>query len=156
MNTIDGPKATYDFAGLGSLKAAAANDPRSDESINKVAKQFEALFLQMMLKSMRDATPKGGLFESKATETFEEMYDKQLVAGLSERGETGIAKMIADYIKRSHGTDQINTDEKFLLDGAKGNGFSLVNESDAFKIPEGSTQQFFLNRSRFSFEGDEQ
>lgn len=155
MNTIDGPKAAYDFAGLGSLKAKAANDPKSDEAINKVAKQFEALFLQMMLKSMRDATPKGGLFDSKATETFEELYDKQLVAGLSERGETGIAKMVADYIKRSHGADLTNTDEKFFVGNADEISFPLVNESDVFKIPEGSTQQFFLNRNRFSFEGGE-
>jgi flagellar protein FlgJ len=112
MITANGPKEVFDFAGLGSLKADAARDPKNDAAIEKAAQQFEALFLQMMLKSMRDATPKSGLFDSQALDTFEQMYDKQIVMAMSERGSTGLAEMIEQFIRRTHGVDAL---QRFLL-----------------------------------------
>ena len=153
MISSNGPTSTFDFAGLGSLKADAAKDPTNDVAIKKSAQQFEALFLQMMLKSMRDATPKGGLFDSKATETFEQMYDQQIVMAMSERGSTGLAQMIEDFIRRGQQAIQSNEGEKFLLDGQNANGLPLVNESDGFQLPKGATQQFLLNRNRSLMSG---
>jgi peptidoglycan hydrolase FlgJ len=148
MISSNGPTSTFDFAGLGSLKADAAKDPTNDVAIKKSAQQFEALFLQMMLKSMRDATPKGGLFDSEATKTFEQMYDQQIVMAMSERGSTGLAQMIEEFIRRSQTAVVPEAGEKFLLDGAQQDGLPLVNGSDEFRLPEGATQQFLLNRSR--------
>ena len=154
MISSSGPSSTFDFAGLGTLKAEAARDPANDAAIKKSAQQFEALFLQMMLKSMRDATPKGGLFDSQATETFEQMYDQQIVMAMSERGSTGLAQMIEDFIRRSQGTGETNNGEKFSLDGKTSAALPLVNGSDGFQLPEGATQQFLLNRDRFLPQGD--
>ena len=153
MISSNGPTSTFDFAGLGSLKADAAKDPTNDVAIKKSAQQFEALFLQMMLKSMRDATPKGGLFDSQATETFEQMYDQQIVMAMSERGSTGLAQMIEDFIRRGQQAIQSNEGEKFLLDGQSANGLPLVNGSDGFQLPKGATQQFLLNRNRSLMSG---
>lgn len=153
MLPTSGPTSSFDFAGLGTLKAEAAKDPTNDAAIKKSAQQFEALFLQMMLKSMRDATPKGGLFDSQATETFEQMYDQQIVMAMSERGSTGLAQMIEDFIRRSQGSAESNEGEKFFLDGQTQDGLPLVNGSDGFQLPRGATQQFLLNRGRFLSEG---
>lgn len=153
MLPTSGPTSSFDFAGLGTLKAEAAKDPTNDAAIKKSAQQFEALFLQMMLKSMRDATPKGGLFDSQATETFEQMYDQQIVMAMSERGSTGLAQMIEDFIRRSQGSAESNESEKFFLDGQTQDGLPLVNGSDGFQLPRGATQQFLLNRGRFLSEG---
>ena len=153
MISSNGPTSTFDFAGLGSLKAEAAKDPTNDAAIKKSAQQFEALFLQMMLKSMRDATPKGGLFDSQATETFEQMYDQQIVMAMSERGSTGLAQMIEDFIRRSQGAIESNEGGKFLLDGKGPDGLPLVNGSDGLQLPKGATQQFLLNRSRTLMSG---
>ena len=73
----------------------------------------------MMLKSMRDSTPKGGLFNSQATETFEQMYDQQILMAMSERGSTGLAQMIEEFIRRSQGAIDTNDGGKFSLDGEK-------------------------------------
>ena len=148
MTPVNGPTSTFDFAGLGELRADAANDPKSDGAIKKASQQFEALFLQMMLKSMRDAMPKGGLFESKATETFEQMYDQQIVMAMSERGATGLAEMIEAFIRKSQGAIDTDSDRSFLLDTQKQDGFPLLKQSDEFRLPEGATQQFLLNRAR--------
>jgi len=148
MTPVNGPTSTFDFAGLGELRANAANDPKNDGAIKKASQQFEALFLQMMLKSMRDAMPKGGLFESKATETFEQMYDQQIVMAMSERGATGLAEMIEAFIRKSQGAIDTDSDRSFLLEPQKQDAFPLFKQSDEFRLPEGATQQFLLNRAR--------
>ena len=77
MVAVSDPKMSYDFAGLGALKADAVRDRSDEATIKKTAQQFEAMFLQMMMKSMRATVQKGGLFDSSETETFEQMLDQQ-------------------------------------------------------------------------------
>ena len=48
-------------------------------------KQFEALFMQMVLKSMRDATMKSDMFDSSAQQMYTGMLDQQLAVKLAER-----------------------------------------------------------------------
>ena len=87
------PVNIFDVSGLADLKRQAkAGDPAANKV---VAKQFEALFLQMVLKSMRDATPSEGLFDSEQTRMYESLLDQQLgqALGGSTRG-TGLAAMI--------------------------------------------------------------
>ena len=57
-NSINGAGAlAVDASGVNGLKRAAHQNPNSPEAIKGVAKQFEAMFLNMMMKSMRQATP---------------------------------------------------------------------------------------------------
>lgn len=154
MSDAIGPKSSYDFAGLGELKAKAASNGQDDAAIKKAAQQFEAMFLQMMMKSMRATVEKGGLFESQASETFEQMYDQQIVMAMSERGSTGLAQMVEKFIRQSHSATKDFGDQKFLLDGQKRDALPLVDQSDAFRLPEGATQQFLLNQSRFLLRGE--
>lgn len=154
MSDAIGPKSSYDFAGLGELKAKAASNGQDDAAIKKAAQQFEAMFLQMMMKSMRATVEKGGLFESQASETFEQMYDQQIVMAMSERGSTGLAQMVEKFIRQSHSATDDLSDQKFLLDGQKRDALPLVDQSDTFRLPEGATQQFLLNQSRFLLRGE--
>lgn len=147
MTPVNGPSSTFDFAGLGELRAKASNDPKSDEAIKKASQQFEALFLQMMLKSMRDAMPEGGLFDSKATETFEQMYDQQIVMAMSERGSTGLAEMIEAFIRKSQGAVDADSERFISLDKSQETGLPLSKKSDRFALPEGATHQFLLDRA---------
>ena len=56
-------QAVYnDMGALADLRGRARANP--NEAVEEVAQQFEALFIQMMLKSMRDAVEDGGLFGS--------------------------------------------------------------------------------------------
>ena len=71
-----------DFSSLQKLRGkVSGNDntvsvAESREANKEVAKQFESLFLQMMLKSMRDATSTGDSAESDQTRFYQEMFDK--------------------------------------------------------------------------------
>lgn len=70
-----------DTRSLDSLKAQAATDPKA--VVGKVATQFEALFMQQVVKSMRDATPKSGLLSDSTTDMYTGMLDSQLAQHLA-------------------------------------------------------------------------
>ena len=92
-----------DFGTLAELRCSARQD--ADGTLEAVAAQFESLFVQLMLKSMRDATTRGGLFESHQLETYEQMHDQQLALDLSGRGGIGLARVLVEQL-RSSGSDR--------------------------------------------------
>lgn len=73
----------------------AARDGNSPEAIRAAARQFEALFLHMVLKSMRDASPKDGIFDSEQSRLYQSLLDQQLAMQLAARGGTGFGETIA-------------------------------------------------------------
>lgn len=89
--------STYtDFQGLGQLKAAArTNDPQAKAA---AIKQFESVFIEMMLKAMRDATPKNPLFDNSQTSLYQNLYDHQLAINLAGHGDLGLGKLIGQSL----------------------------------------------------------
>ena len=86
-----------DIGYLTSLRADAASAPSS--AINEVASQFEALFIQQMMKSMRDAVPKSDLMGSDHLETYQAMADQQLSVNLAQQGGIGLARMLVEQMQ---------------------------------------------------------
>ena len=98
MNTIGQEAAVYtDFSQLESLKAEAQANPNA--ALEEVAQQFESLFMQMMLKSMRDATVKSDLFSSDQMDTYQTMADQQTALSLSQQGGIGLARVLVEQMK---------------------------------------------------------
>ncbi|HWU84926.1 MAG TPA: flagellar assembly peptidoglycan hydrolase FlgJ, partial [Rhodocyclaceae bacterium] len=90
--------SVFDVNALTSLKAKAKSaDP---EALHAAAKQFEALFVQMVLKSMRDATPHDGLFDNDQSRMYESLLDQQLSLSLSGKGGLGLSAMIERQMTR--------------------------------------------------------
>ena len=87
-----GTGSYLDFDALGRLKGKAAKDGKS--AAHETAQQFEALFLQMMMKSMRDASFKSDLIESQAKDTFEGMFDKEVSLAMAKKNTLGLADML--------------------------------------------------------------
>ena len=87
-----------DANSLNSLRSAATQN--SPEAIKGASKQFEALFLNMMLKSMRDATPQDGMLDSQQTKMFTGMLDQQLSQNMAQRG-VGLADMLERQLSSS-------------------------------------------------------
>jgi flagellar protein FlgJ len=81
---------TYtDLNGLAALKA----DPTSPQAISAVAGQVEALFLQMMLKSMRDASM-GDETDGNEMGVYQDMFDKQVALTISQHQDLGIGAIL--------------------------------------------------------------
>jgi flagellar protein FlgJ len=87
-----------DVNSLAQTKRLAKEDPRA--ALKGAAQQFEAVFLQMVLKSMRDASPKEGLFDSEQSRLFQSMLDQQLSQTMSAKGSTGLAALIEKQLAR--------------------------------------------------------
>lgn len=89
------PQSVYtNLSALGGLRTAAQQDSKS--ALPAVAKQFESIFTQMMLKSMRDASSAMGedIMGSQAGDAYRDMFDHQLSVTLSQGKGIGIADML--------------------------------------------------------------
>lgn len=86
-----------DFTGLAKLRSQAGKD--SPQALEQVAKQFEAIFLQMMLKSMRDASLGDSLFGSQQSDLYRDMFDKQLAMNLSNSNGIGLADTLVRQLR---------------------------------------------------------
>jgi peptidoglycan hydrolase FlgJ len=73
--------------------AALKRDPNSPQALSAVAQQVEALFLQMMLKSMRDATAAEET-DSNEMGMYQDMFDKQVALSISQHADLGIARLL--------------------------------------------------------------
>ena len=87
------PKSTAD------VRAKLKQDPQA--GLKQAAQQFEGMLLQMMLKSMRDATPQEGLLDNDQTRFFTSIMDQQLAQNLSAQGKLGFAKLIEQHLGRT-------------------------------------------------------
>ena len=78
---------------IEALRSAAARDPKA--AIHETAKQFEALFMQQLMKSMREATLSSGMLENSGTQLGTELLDTQYAAKM-----TGLPGGLTDAIAR--------------------------------------------------------
>lgn len=88
-----------DLQAAGDLRAKLKKDPQA--GLKQAAQQFEGMLLQMMLKSMRDATPQDGLLESDQSRFYTSIMDQQLAQNLSSQGKLGFAKLIEQQLGRN-------------------------------------------------------
>ncbi|MEY2683100.1 MAG: hypothetical protein RJA09_244 [Pseudomonadota bacterium] len=88
-----------DATSLNALNTLAAKDGKA--AIKESARQFEALFMKELLKSMRDATMKSGLMDNGGSDLGTDLLDQQwalqmtgLPGGLSEMIERQLSQQM--------------------------------------------------------------
>ena len=91
VGSLDTARFALDVKGLDGLKRAAMKDPQAQ--LKEAAKQFEAVFLGQMLKSMRDAGFKSDLTDNRQIQFYQSLLDQQLSQNMAGKG-TGIAEML--------------------------------------------------------------
>jgi flagellar protein FlgJ len=93
-NINSAAKSYNDFTALGELRGKAQRNEAG--AMRESAEQFEALFIQMMLKSMREASSamKSDLLHNDAQETFEGMYDKEISMQMAKRNALGFSDVV--------------------------------------------------------------
>ncbi|MFC7002045.1 rod-binding protein [Pseudobowmanella zhangzhouensis] len=93
---MDVARNANDFSGLDKLRTAARQDEKG--ALKEVAKHFEAIFVRMMLKSMRDSADvladEDSPFNSQQVKFYRDMHDQQLATELSNTGGLGLADLI--------------------------------------------------------------
>ncbi|GKW49237.1 flagellar assembly peptidoglycan hydrolase FlgJ [Halomonas sp. NCCP-2165] len=114
-NDLSGQFA-LDVQGIQRLRHTARQDERA--GLEGAAQQFEALFLQRMLKSMRAAIPDSDLMNSQQTRFYTELHDQQLAQHLSARGGgMGLAEALVRQLEGHLGSVAPNERESELIAG---------------------------------------
>ena len=118
-------QAVYnDMGALADLRGRARANP--NEAVEEVAQQFEALFIQMMLKSMRDAVEDGGLFGSDQLNTYQQMADQQTALDMASKGGIGLAEALGAQLSRNQGAEPSDINEAPTLNAQS---FSLATDA---------------------------
>ena len=138
-------KLAIDTQSLEQLRAQARQS--SDQALKAAAQQFESVFLNMMLKSMREATPQDGMFDSEQTRMFTGMLDQQLAQSMSGRG-VGLADIM---VKQLSGKAGGQVESGGGVGGGRLPSRSPVSsfQSSASVLPSaynGTVQQSFIDR----------
>ncbi|QQZ43626.1 flagellar assembly peptidoglycan hydrolase FlgJ [Pseudomonas sp. SK3(2021)] len=96
------------YSDLNRLNQLKVGDKNSDANMRKVAQEFESLFLNEMLKSMRSATEalgKDNPLNTPAAKQYQEMYDQQLAVSMSrEGGGIGLADVLMRQMSKNKST----------------------------------------------------
>jgi hypothetical protein len=83
-----------------ALNALSGPKNHTDAELKKISKNFEAIFMRMLFKEMRNSVQKSGIFgNSHSLEFFETMRDEQLSEKLAAAGGLGIGNMVYQKLK---------------------------------------------------------
>jgi flagellar protein FlgJ len=121
-------KFALDTNSLGDLKQSAKAG--SPEALKGAATQFESMFINMMMKSMRDATPQDGMMDSQETKTFTTMLDQQMSQKLAKRG-IGLADVLVRQLTQQQSGAVL---AKEMQSGALGIGANAGSEQGAGRL----------------------
>lgn len=122
----------HDFSGFSHLRARVREG--AEGATRDVASQFESIFIQIMLKSMRDTVPEGGLFDSSQMTLYQEMFDQQISLDMARRGGIGLADIIEQQLGIDGNLEHSDVDEaSAVIDGgAQG---AEANPFNTLKLP---------------------
>jgi len=103
MSAVNSNALAADGRSLDALKLQAGQNSKG--AIKEAAKQFESLFMRELIKSMREATMKSGLFDSAGGDLSADLLDQQLAVQMSGMP-GGLSEQIARQLsQRINGTD---------------------------------------------------
>lgn len=113
MNSATAIPSVFDTQALAKLKTDLRKD--DPQALKAAAQQFEAVLLQMLLKSMRAASPQTGPFDSDQTRFYQELLDSQLAQVMAAKGGTGLAAVIERQLSRADATQTLTGEDGFPL-----------------------------------------
>ena len=83
---------------LGNLRAYAAKDPQG--ALKDAAREFETLFLDMMMKSMRTAAAGHSMLDNEGSRVFTGLLDHEFSRKLADQGGLGLANLLLKQLSQ--------------------------------------------------------
>lgn len=120
-----------DFSQFTEMRRDAQQLP--GRSIEQVAKQFESIFVNMVLKSMRDASFGDPLFDSNQSEFYQDMFDKQISLEMSNGKGIGLASTLIQQMQKYVPAEK---NEQMTAKTATSDPFILEREQTQFNTHE--------------------
>ncbi len=135
----------HDLSSLDTLRQqAVAGDQDSQAALTAAAKQFEAIFTNMLFKSMRDANSgfESDLMNSQNQSFYRQMLDEQMSSELSASGSLGLADMIVKQLQAAQSPTVENHQPTHELN-VRTRGFQAPQQTlpldEVINSPEGKT-----------------
>jgi|GEM_PF-3066705 len=129
-----------DVNALNDLKKQARDDERS--ALRPVAEQFEALFVQQVLKEARKVSFDEGWLDGDSGDFYKDWYDKQLSQDLSAKGSLGFADKIVEQLAPKDLNLDLNADKNRTASDEKAfNPLNLPNQAGLSKQAQVSTTE---------------
>ncbi|WP_318480952.1 flagellar assembly peptidoglycan hydrolase FlgJ [Photobacterium leiognathi] len=140
MKQVD-PGFIHDISNLDRLRAGIGEDSKG--SLRQAANQFEAIFTQMLFKSMRDANTafESDLMSSNNSKFYQQMHDEQMSSQLSTQGSLGLADMIVKQLGGEEGEKKPHTPTTDLFPKKENTDPMFVRPIDAKPKPLHMPQQ---------------
>ena len=132
-----------DVNALSDLKRQAREDQRS--ALRPVAEQFEALFVQQVLKEARKVSFDDGWLDGESGDFYKDWYDKQLSQDLSAKGTLGFADKIVEQLAPKHLQLEVGA-AKQVIESRKQQNNTTASEPTA-TLQVNSTEQNLALRS---------
>lgn len=104
MQNVNNADVYTDFNGLAKLKNDARKE--SPEALKEVAKQFESIFINNVLKGMREAKLAEGILDNDQSKFYNDMYDQQLAVHLAGKPGIGLADLIVKQMRKEDPEDK--------------------------------------------------
>ena len=98
QNTLFSQLAEKNLEGMRNQSKFGQID--SEKDMEKVARDFESVFVNKLLESMRKAVPKSGLIDSSALDMYQSMMDQEMAKNMSERKGMGLGEMVYKDLSR--------------------------------------------------------
>jgi len=134
-----------DFNGLAKLKNQARKD--SPEALKEVARQFEAIFLNNVLKGMREAKLADGITDNDQSKFYNDMYDQQLAVHLAGKPGVGLADLIVKQLRHEQPDNEKLALEDYLNRSSTGarNTLSQYHRAADSRVSSHADGQVIIN-----------
>ena len=136
------PSSYLDFNALTRLKGEAAHDP--SKAIRQTSEQFEAYFIQQMMKTMRDSIEKSDLVEGGNVDMYQDMMDKEVSLQMVKRGGMGLADMMERQMVRAQ---EMSTQDALQLRQPEAKPMPLHAPREAMSLKPEAIKAYELERS---------
>ncbi|VAW97462.1 Flagellar protein FlgJ [peptidoglycan hydrolase] [hydrothermal vent metagenome] len=127
-------RAYTDFSQFAEMRLNAKQDPNA--SLQEVARQFESIFINMVMKSMRDASFGDPLFDSNQSDMYQEMFDKQIALDMSKGKGLGLADALVVQMRQYVPASKNNIDAVTAVQQPAKDPFIIQRESTTFSSSE--------------------
>lgn len=138
------PPSTYlDFGALGQLRGEASRDP--GKAVRATAEQFEAFFIQQMLKTMRDAVEKSELVDNGKADLYQDLMDKEVSLQMTRRGGIGLADMLEKQMTRLQ--QAASTEQALQSRGTPAPALPLQPPAEALRLKPAAARAYDMPAS---------
>ena len=136
------PRSYLDFEGLAGLRGDAARSP--DKAVRRTAEQFEAYFIQQMMKTMRESVEKSDLVDGGNMDMYQDLMDKEVSLQMVKRGGMGLADMMERQMTLAQG---LSTQDALQLRPTEARAMPLNPPREAMPLKPEAIKAYQLDRT---------